>query len=62
MSYRMKSFPKLMKEIEQQFAANGCRNLLMVDNIMPHDYFDTLLPALAAENLGLRIPTSRKRI
>jgi ribosomal peptide maturation radical SAM protein 1 len=55
MSYRMKSPMKLMKEIEHQFAQNGCRNLLMVDNIMPHDYFDTLLPELAAKDLGLRI-------
>ena len=55
MSYRMKSPSKLTKEIEHQFANNGCRNLLMVDNIMPHDYFDTLLPELAAKDLGLRI-------
>lgn len=55
MSYRMKSPSKLAKEIEHQFASNGCRNLLMVDNIMPHDYFDTLLPELEAKDLGLRI-------
>jgi ribosomal peptide maturation radical SAM protein 1 len=55
MSYRMKSATKLMGEIESQFAANGCRNILMVDNIMPHEYFGTLLPALAEKDLGLRI-------
>lgn len=55
MSYRMKSPSKLMKEIEDQFAANGCRNLLMVDNIMPHNYFDTLLPTMAEKKLGLRV-------
>jgi ribosomal peptide maturation radical SAM protein 1 len=55
MSYRMKSPSKLMREIEHQFASNGCRNLLMVDNIMPHDYFDTLLPELATKDFELRI-------
>lgn len=55
MAYRMKSPAKLMDEIRRQFVSNGCRNLLMVDNIMPHDYFDTLLPALRAQDLGLRI-------
>src|SRR5262249_6205453 len=39
----------------QQLAVNGCRNILMVDNIMPHEYFGTLLPALAEKNFGLRI-------
>lgn len=55
MGYRMKSGPRMLAEIERQAAATGCTNLLMVDNIMPHQYFQDLLPALADRDLGLRI-------
>jgi ribosomal peptide maturation radical SAM protein 1 len=55
MGYRMKSGPRMLEEIARQAAATGCTNLLMVDNIMPHQYFQDLLPGLAERDLGLRI-------
>lgn len=55
MAYRMKSSEKLLGEIKDQFGSTRCGNILMVDNIMPHEYFQDLLPDLAEEDLGLRI-------
>jgi ribosomal peptide maturation radical SAM protein 1 len=55
MGYRMKTGERMLSEIEAQVAATGCRNLLMVDNIMPHQYFQDLLPALEQKQLDLRI-------
>jgi ribosomal peptide maturation radical SAM protein 1 len=55
MAYRMKSGPRLADEIERQVISTGCRNLLMVDNIMPHQYFNDLLPTLRDKQLDLRI-------
>jgi ribosomal peptide maturation radical SAM protein 1 len=55
MAYRMKSAARMLSEIEVQSSTHGCKNILMVDNIMPHDYFATLLPMLAAARLDLRI-------
>jgi ribosomal peptide maturation radical SAM protein 1 len=55
MAYRMKGAERMMSEIKAQTGAHGCKNILMVDNIMPHDYFSTLLPMLADARLDLRI-------
>jgi ribosomal peptide maturation radical SAM protein 1 len=55
MAYRMKSGERLADEIERQVLSTGCRNLLMVDNIMPHQYFTDFLPALRDKKLNLRI-------
>lgn len=55
MGYRMKSAGRLMDELASQVSATGCRNVLMVDNIMPHQYFEDLLPALKDKQLDLRI-------
>lgn len=55
MTYRMKSGPRILSELTEKFHEHQCRNILMVDNIMPHQYFDTFLPDLAQENLDLRI-------
>jgi hypothetical protein len=51
----MKGAERMMSEIKAQTGAHGCKNILMVDNIMPHDYFSTLLPMLADARLDLRI-------
>lgn len=55
MGYRKKSAAKMFDEIDKHATASGAQNLLMVDNIMPHEYFGSLLPELAKSPHDLRI-------
>ena len=55
MGYRKKTATKMFGEIEKHASVSGVQNILMVDNIMPHEYFDTLLPDLADSSFQLRI-------
>jgi ribosomal peptide maturation radical SAM protein 1 len=48
MTHRIKSAPKVAAEITDLAHTHGIDRILMVDNIMPHSYFSTLLPQLAA--------------
>jgi ribosomal peptide maturation radical SAM protein 1 len=54
MGYRFKSASKVISELDG-LRRYGAKRLLMVDNIMPHGYFQTLLPNLATAKLGYEI-------
>lgn len=47
MSYRFKPAEQVMGELDEMSARYGLTRFLVVDNILPLDYFDTLLPQLA---------------
>jgi ribosomal peptide maturation radical SAM protein 1 len=47
MSYRFKPADRVLAELDELSARYGIKSFLVVDNILPLDYFDTLLPALA---------------
>lgn len=53
MKFREKSPDRVISELQVLMARHPSRKVLMVDNIMPHEYFTTLLPRLAAEVPGL---------
>ncbi len=46
MTHRAKSADKVFEEIQALSAIHDIDQILMVDNIMPHQYFSTLLPRL----------------
>lgn len=48
-AYRVKSPDKVVEELRRLLAASPRRDVLMLDNIMPHEYFRSLVPRLAAE-------------
>ncbi len=51
MTHRIKSAERVAKDVAHLSARHRVRQFIMVDNIMPHSYFSTLLPALRkAEN------------
>ena len=51
MQHRQKSAEKAFTELNDLVARHKSTRIMMVDNIMPHSYFSTLLPELAkAEN------------
>lgn len=51
MQHRQKSAEKAFTELNDLVARHKATRIMMVDNIMPHSYFSTLLPQLAkAEN------------
>lgn len=51
MQHRQKSAEKAFSELAELVARHKTTRVMMVDNIMPHSYFSTLLPQLAkAEN------------
>jgi ribosomal peptide maturation radical SAM protein 1 len=54
LQFRSKSAGRVMVEL-RQISAIGVKNADAVDLIMDMRYFETLLPALASENLGLNI-------
>jgi ribosomal peptide maturation radical SAM protein 1 len=47
MMFRRKSPARLIREIERLSDGSPCRRVQMTDNIMPFDYFASLLPELA---------------
>lgn len=55
MASREKSPARVLADLKQLSQAHGVMRFVMTDNIMPHGYFRSLLPTLAAELPGLRI-------
>lgn len=55
MNHRTKSAEKVEREIMAMSLAYDVNRVLMVDNIMPHNYVSTLLPRLAAAEQKLDI-------
>jgi ribosomal peptide maturation radical SAM protein 1 len=53
--YRQKSPELAIKELSTLLLAHPSKQVLMVDNIMPPDFFRTLLPELAAKLPGLNV-------
>ncbi|MEZ5966771.1 MAG: RiPP maturation radical SAM C-methyltransferase [Planctomycetota bacterium] len=55
MTQRSKSGARVVAELEAQARAHRVLDFTMVDNILDLAYFDTMLPALAARGLDLRL-------
>jgi ribosomal peptide maturation radical SAM protein 1 len=55
MNFRKKAPDRVIKELVSLLAIHPSRRVWMLDNIMPYDYFQTLLPALARSGLGAHI-------
>jgi ribosomal peptide maturation radical SAM protein 1 len=55
MSFRRKSPARVLAELREIKGRHPVRNVMMTDNIMPFDYFKTLLPPLAEEGLDLNL-------
>lgn len=55
MQHRIKSADKVAREIMALSQTHGIDRILMVDNIMPHSYFSTLLPRLTAAERKLSL-------
>ncbi|HEX6372883.1 MAG TPA: RiPP maturation radical SAM C-methyltransferase [Longimicrobium sp.] len=53
--FREKSPEHVVEELGELVRRHGQRRVFMVDNIMPHGYFGTLLPRLARELPGLHV-------
>ncbi len=60
MGFRQKSPDKVVHELRTLVSASPTRRIAMTDNIMPHQYFRTLLPRLAGELPGLEIGYEQK--
>lgn len=52
-AFRAKSAERALGEIERQVERHGIRHFQAVDNIIPKEYFDTLLPMLKDRQLGV---------
>ncbi len=55
MENRQKSPDKVLADFRNLAAANPGRRVMMVDNLMPHTYFETLLPQMGREKFPLRL-------
>jgi len=55
MGFRQKSPGRVLEELTLLLQKHPSKKVLMVDNIMPHDFFRTLLPSLAGDLPGLHI-------
>ncbi|MGC2199222.1 MAG: RiPP maturation radical SAM C-methyltransferase, partial [Stellaceae bacterium] len=55
MAFRSKSADRVFEDLESLHSGYARDRILMVDNIMPHRYFATLLPRLAEADKKLRI-------
>lgn len=55
MTFRRKSPERVLAELREIKRRHPVRNVMMTDNIMPFDYFKTLLPSLAEEGLDLNL-------
>ena len=53
MTFRQKSPEVVLKQLPELLEKHPTKKVLMVDNIMPATYFETLLPRLADMNLGM---------
>jgi ribosomal peptide maturation radical SAM protein 1 len=54
MKHRAKSPDRVVEELQRLLVKHPTKKVCVVDNIMPHSYFRTLLPRLPAEVPGLR--------
>ena len=55
MAFRSKSPGRVIGELKTLMTKHPSNKVLMVDNIMPHTYFNNLLPAIGSELPGLHI-------
>jgi ribosomal peptide maturation radical SAM protein 1 len=55
MAHREKTPTRVMADLDRLLRSHPTRQVCMVDNIMPHSYFKTLLPRLSEELPGLHI-------
>jgi len=55
MAFRVRSVERTIADLRALTERYGTQQIEMTDNIMPHGFFSTLLPRLAAELPGLRI-------
>lgn len=55
MAFRAKSAERVLMELESQQQRYGIGRFLAVDNILPYEYFKTLLPALKQRRLGISL-------
>jgi ribosomal peptide maturation radical SAM protein 1 len=55
MVYRQKSAERVHRDLADLAARYPARKLMMLDNIMPHQYFKDLLPLLKEKKVGLDI-------
>jgi ribosomal peptide maturation radical SAM protein 1 len=55
MSFRAKKAPYVLAELEGQKARYKAHRFMAVDNILPHEYFKTLLPELKQRKLGITL-------
>lgn len=55
MTFREKSADRVISEMKQLIAKHPSKKVCMVDNIMPHTYFKTLIPRLGDEVPGLQM-------
>jgi ribosomal peptide maturation radical SAM protein 1 len=55
MDYRQRSAARVLEDLETFKARYPTPRVLMLDNIMPHRYFQDLLPALKERALGLQL-------
>lgn len=55
MVFRQKTPDRVIQELQQLLEAHPTKKICMVDNIMPHQYFKTLLPRLAEEVPGVHM-------
>jgi ribosomal peptide maturation radical SAM protein 1 len=55
MGFRSKAPERVVKELAALLGMHPSRRVCMVDNMMPYDYFRTMLPVLARSNLGAHI-------
>jgi ribosomal peptide maturation radical SAM protein 1 len=55
MAFRQKSPNRVISDLRSLLHAHPTRRVVMTDNILPHRYFQTLLPQLAGKFPGVRI-------
>ena len=55
MVFRERSAERVVQDLRTLVARHGLKRICMTDNIMPRDYFHSLIPVLAAEVPGLYI-------
>lgn len=55
MAFRAKSAPRVLAEIQTQKERYRSHRFMAVDNILPHEYFRTLLPELKRRELGVTL-------
>lgn len=55
MVYRQKSAERVHRDLTELARRYPTRKLMMLDNIMPHGYFQDLIPLLGREKVGLEI-------